>query len=243
MDYEPKMPRARIGFIIPTSNRLVEPQMQRHLPDDVIPHFTRIGMTDSHKRPLEQLLPRIIEAATMLSEAKCDVTVLQCTGTSMSGGVESERQVIKDVEARTGRHVISAASAVSIALKTLGARKIVFISEAGQSLHEEKIQFLLAMGFDMLADKAAELSGSDEWCSMPGRYWYDQALNLRTDAADAYFISCANIQSIDVIADLEAELGRPVVTSNQASMWLALRKAGISDVLPRLGKLLNCDVQ
>ena len=44
--YDPITPRARIGFIIPSSNRMVEPQMQRLMPAGVVPHFTRIGMTN-----------------------------------------------------------------------------------------------------------------------------------------------------------------------------------------------------
>jgi hypothetical protein len=47
--YEPIIPRARIGFIIPSSNRMVEPQMQRYTPAGVMPHFTRIGMTNRHR--------------------------------------------------------------------------------------------------------------------------------------------------------------------------------------------------
>jgi hypothetical protein len=86
MAYKTIAPRARIGFIIPSSNRMVEPQMQRYMPDGVVPHFTRIGMTNRHKAPLEQLLPRILEAAELLADSKCDVTVLQCTGTSTSSG-------------------------------------------------------------------------------------------------------------------------------------------------------------
>ena len=57
--------------------------------------------------------------------------------------------------------------------------------------------------------------------------------------ADAYFISCANIHSIDVIADLEKALLRPVVTSNQAALWCALRTLGLPDAAPELGALFG----
>src|SRR5690349_15119461 len=73
--YDPIIPRARIGFIIPSSNRMVEPQMQQFLPAGVIPHFARIGMTNRHKAPLDQMLPRITHAAELLADAKCDVVV------------------------------------------------------------------------------------------------------------------------------------------------------------------------
>src|SRR2546429_5352686 len=85
MTYEPIVPRARIGFIIPSSNRMVEPQMQRFMPAGVVPHFTRIGMTHRHKAPLEQLIPPITEAATLLADSQCHRTVLPCTGTSLVG--------------------------------------------------------------------------------------------------------------------------------------------------------------
>src|SRR6266705_839556 len=96
--YEPIVPRARIGFIIPSSNRMVEPQMQRFMPEGVVPHFARIGMTNRHKAPLEQLIPRITAAAELLADSKCDVTVLQCTGTSMLGGVDLDKRVVTEIE-------------------------------------------------------------------------------------------------------------------------------------------------
>src|SRR3954467_2479799 len=98
MQYEAIVPRARIGFIIPSSNRMVEPQMQRFMPNGVVPHFTRIGMTNRHKAPLEKLLPRITDAADLLADSKCDVIVLQCTGTSMSGGVDMDKHVFAEME-------------------------------------------------------------------------------------------------------------------------------------------------
>jgi maleate cis-trans isomerase len=62
-------------------------------------------------------------------------------------------------------------------------------------------------------------------------------MSMRRDDADAYFISCANIRSIDVIEVLERDLGKPVITSNQAAFWRALRMAGVNDVIPALGSL------
>jgi maleate cis-trans isomerase len=74
---------------------------------------------------------------------------------------------------------------------------------------------------------------------MPPQLWFDVTLALQRDDADAYFISCANIHSIDVIEDLEQRLGKPVVTSNQAAIWCALRTAGVTDDVPGLGRLMH----
>src|SRR5262249_46184714 len=155
MTYDPIIPRARIGFIIPSSNRMVEPQMQRFMPDGVVPHFTRIGMTNRHKAPLEQLLPRITEAAGLLADSKCDVIVLQCTGTSMSGGVDMDHHVVAEIAKATGRPALSTASALNAAFTALGARRLVFISETEQAGHDKKLAYLREAGYDIVADKAA----------------------------------------------------------------------------------------
>ena len=55
--------RARVGLIIPSSNRLSEPQFQRYAPSGVQLHVTRLRMTGPHKAPLDELLPRIADAA------------------------------------------------------------------------------------------------------------------------------------------------------------------------------------
>lgn len=236
MSYEPIYPRARIGFIIPASNRMVEPQMYRYLPDGVVAHFTRLDM---HDVPLITLAPKLLEAAALLAKSKCDVTVFQCTGSSMSGGVDMEKRVVRDMSALTGRPALSAASSVMAALQALNAKRIVFISESEQEGHDKKDKFLREAGYELLASKAVGLPGTDHFCTAPPQLWYDTAMAHRRDDADAVFISCANIHSIDVIEALERDLKKPVVTSNQAALWHAIRTAGINDTVSKLGKLLT----
>jgi maleate cis-trans isomerase len=238
-DYTPIAPRARIGFIIPSSNRMVEPQMVRYAPAGVQPHFIRIGMTNRHKRPLPELMPTILSAVELLMDSKCDIIVFQCTGTSMSGGVDMDKHVVSEIAKAAKRPAISTASAVDAALGALDAKRLVFISETKQKGHDAKLKYLREAGYDIVADRAASLEGTDAYCTTPPRFWYDTALALKDDRAQAYFISCANIHSIDVIEDLERALQRPVVTSNQAALWCALRTLGLPDVVPGLGSLFR----
>jgi maleate isomerase len=241
-DYPAITPRARLGFIIPSSNRIVEPQMQRFAPRGVQPHFIRIGMTNHHKRPLPELMPRILAAVELLMDSKCDIIVFQCTGTSMSGGVDMDKHVVREIAQAARRPAISTASAVNAALGALNAKRLVFISETKQKGHDEKLKYMREAGYDIVAERAASLEGTDAYCTTPARFWYDLALALRDDRADAYFLSCANIHSIDVIDELENVLQRPVVTSNQAALWCALRTIGVADVVPGLGSLFRHDL-
>ena len=157
----------------------------------------------------------------------------------MSGGLAMEQRVIAAIEEATGRRALTTASALTAAFAALGAKRLVFMSETKQDDHEKKLAYLREAGYDILADKAVGLEGTDAYCTMPPQLWYDTALALRNDAADAYFISCANIHSIDVIEDLERDLAKPVITSNQAAIWCSLRAAGVNDAVAGLGRLLR----
>src|SRR5438477_7081432 len=189
MTYQSVKPRARIGFIIPSSNRLVEPQMQRYAPPGIAPHFMRLRMTNQYKRPLPELLPGIIEAAEMLMDSKCDIIVFQCTGTSMSGGIDMDNLVVSKIAKATKRPAISTASAVKSAFAALTAKRLVFISETEQAGHDKKKSFLEEAGYEILADKAACLSGTDEHCITPPPYWYDTSMALRDDRSDSTSIA------------------------------------------------------
>ena len=237
MAYDKIPPRARLGFIIPSSNRMAEPNIQRFCPEGVVPHFMRLRMTGPHSTALDDLLPRIKEAASILGDAKCDVNVLHCTGTSMSGGFGAERGVIEAIEEATGRPALTTATCLMTALAALNARRLVFISESPEAGHAKKRDFIADAGFEIVGDRAAGLSGSDESCVTPPAFWVDLAKEVAVLDAEAVFISCANIQAIDAIEELEAALGTPVVTSNQVVIWHALRTAGIDDALPGLGRL------
>ena len=45
----------------------------------------------------------------------------------------------------------------------------------------------------------------------------------RLEGADAVYISCTNLKSMDQLARLEAELGLPVISFNAATLWIGLR--------------------
>jgi maleate isomerase len=231
------IPRARIGLIIPSSNRLTEPQFHRYCPPGVVPHVTRLRITQPPRRLPLEMLDEIREAAILLGHAKCDITVFHCTGSSMEAGLDAERQIVEAIARTTGHKATSTASAVRHALRALEVRRLVLVSPYRGNDHE--IEFLREAGFDVLHDRALALDGSDGLCSAPAELFLTSTLEEADPDADAYFISCTNIRSPEVVTELEARLGRPVVTSNQATLWYCLRACGLSDVVPDLGALFH----
>ncbi|HEY5067109.1 MAG TPA: hypothetical protein VIJ04_20080, partial [Xanthobacteraceae bacterium] len=85
---------ARIGLIIPSSNRMVEGEMVRHLPPGYVAHVARLRMTGAHRVAIEGLMPRLMKAAAMLTDARCDVIAFHCTANSTSEGAAGEAKLI-----------------------------------------------------------------------------------------------------------------------------------------------------
>jgi len=242
-DFEPVIPRARLGFIIPASNRMVEPQVQHFCPDDVVPHFARAGITNRHSAPLSELKQRITYQAELLGDSKVNVVVLQCTGTSMGDGPEAEEEVVKAMAEASGAEALSTARCVTSALAAIQATKLVFVSESKEAGHSKKERYLKGQGYELVKSKGMGLPGSDYSCTTPSEYWFEAMIEMRDPAAEAYFISCANVHATYKIPKLEELLGAPVLTSNQAALWCALRTAGIGDDIPGLGSLFRFQLE
>ena len=237
MQLNTRSPRARVGLIVPSSNRMFEPHAANYVPDDVACHVTRLRMTGPYFMPLDELLPKVTEATGLLNDAKCDPIVFHCTANSMSDGISGEARIKKAIEEASKKPGVTTASATLAALKHLDAKRIVLVSPYRRKSHEHEMSFLSDAGFEIIGEKNLGLNGSDAYCGMPASKWFDTMLQMKDDKADAYFVSCANIQALDCLEDMEDALGAPVVTSNQLVIWKALRMAGINETIQGLGKL------
>ncbi len=231
--------RARYGLIIPSSNRMAEAHAWRYTPIGAQPHITRLRMTGPHAMGLVDLLPRVGEAAAMLADAQCDPVIFHCTANSMAGGVTGEKRITRAIAEATGGKASSTAGASMAALDLLGAKRIVLVSPYTRESHEHELEFMEQAGVEVLGERNLGLTGSDAYCAMPPAEWVEIMAAMKDDRAQVYFVSCANIRATEVIDELEALLGRPVLTSNQLVIWHALRLAGITDSLPGLGQLAS----
>ena len=214
---------ARVGLIIPSSNRMVEQEMVLAFPKGVVAHVTRLRMTGANHLAFDQLLPRIEEAARALIDARCDVVAFHCTANSMEGGKDGERQILATLSRAGAPHATTTITAIQRAFDALGARRIVLITPYSANTTEHEAEFLRHAGYDVLSANGFALDGSDAYCATAPQFWKECTIEAARPDADAYLISCANISVFGVIEELEARLGRSVVTSNQAVVWDALR--------------------
>ena len=216
----------RVGLIIPSSNRMVEDEMNHAFPEGVRAHVTRLRMTGDNRGPLNQLMPRVEEAARALVDARCEVVAFHCTANSMDAGRDGEERILAALTRGGAARATTTATAIRHALDALRARRIVLITPYTQETTDHEAEFLHEAGYEVLHAKGYALAGADAYCATPSQFWRDRLIEAARPDADAYFLSCAAISQLGIIEEVEARLGRPLITSNQVVIWDTLCALG-----------------
>ena len=227
-----------IGLIIPSGNRLTEPQFSQYLPSGVGAHVTRLRMTGKFRKPLAELKRPLIEAAEALSDLNPSVIVFHCTANSMENGLAHEKAIVDIVEQASGCPTITTAQALTQAFNHFGIKKLVLISPYVKATNQLEVNYLSETGYTVLHELGLALEPHAYSSVTPEEWQKIVKGNLRAEA-DGYFLSCTNTRMIEAVADLEKDLGKPVVNSNQATIWACLKKLGIKHSDPRLGRLFS----
>src|ERR1700729_2202570 len=95
-------PRARIGLIIPSVNRMTEPQFNHYAPEGLGVYVARGRVAGQPGKTVEELTDEIAHAAGTLADAGPDLIVFHCTNTSMKEGADGEARIIDLTQKTTG---------------------------------------------------------------------------------------------------------------------------------------------
>jgi maleate isomerase len=233
--------RARIGLIVPSSNTTMEPEFWRMAPEGVSVHTSRVRLSEVTPEALRLMASEAVRAAEELATADVNVIVYGCTSGSLLEGVEWEERLRREIRERAGVEAITTAQAVVEALRALGVRRVAVATPYIDEINSRERSFLERSGFSVVRIRGLGIVRNTDIGRQPPWVAYRLAKEVAREAgrsADGVFISCTNFRTIEVIELLEAELQLPVVSSNTASMWLALRTLGIRDRLS-YGRLLR----
>jgi len=229
---------ARIGLIIPSANSLTEPQFHHYLPPGVSAHIARLRMAGKFRKPLEELKPSLVEAAEALSDVRPAMIVFHCTANSMEKGLAHEAEIIDIVEKASGCPTISTAQAITRAFDRVGIKKLVLISPYVKATNEHEVKYLGEAGYTVVHELGLGLE-SQAYARVTPEEWKKVVKEITRDEADGYFLSCTNTRMIEAIDDIERDLAKPVINSNQAVLWTCLNKLGIRSSSEKLGRLFH----
>jgi len=166
-----------------------------------------------------------------------DVIAYACTSGSICIG---EDRVIGELQrGAPGATATSLATGVVRALRAMNARRIVVATPYTDDINDLEEKFLVDRGFEVLDMAGMRITFDSEMARVKPKYIRDFARGLDRADAEAIFISCGALRSIEIIDELEQLAGKPVITSNQAMAWDVMRLAGIEDQVSGYGCLLG----
>jgi maleate cis-trans isomerase len=226
----------KLGLIVPSWNTVMEYEVQRMTGGAMSVHTARIPHTADTEENLLWLGTLAPGAATLLSHAKVDVICYGCAAGGFLKGPVEDQALGARIEKETGIPVAVSSAAVADALRALGAARVSLASPYAPWLNERLRQYLTAAGFEVMA-----MQGLDTQNHSAVTAERIEALIAEVDRpeAQAIFVSCSNFPTLGIIESMERKLGKPVVASNQASMWKMLRLLGDRRALPGAGRLFR----
>ncbi len=177
-------------------------------------------------------------AALILPGAPLDVMAYACTSGAMVIGEDKVFARIR--EARPGIACTTPITAALAGFEALGARRIALLTPYVDEINQMMRRYIEERGVGVPVMGSFNHENDLEVARISPTSIRAAVLDLGRHAdVDAVFISCTSLRLVDAVESLEADLGKPVTSSNHALAWHCLRLAGYSDPLPGFGRLLS----
>ena len=232
-----------IGLIVPPQNSVNEIEWRRMLPSGVDFSLVRIPLhadteSPAGKRHLHADLQKSLDE---LKPSRPDVIAYACTAGSMSKPLDGLTDAMTQM---CGRPCVATAPALIKACKKLGLKKLAIATPYHDALNQHEVHFFEENGIRVLNIRGLGIGagGPHEYVQLakvPKDQVYAHARGTWVPDADGMVVSCTDFASLEALPRLERELSKPVISSNTATLWAALRAAGVDRRIPGFGRLLQ----
>jgi maleate isomerase len=232
----------RLGVLVPAGNPTIEPELYRMAPRGLTVHFARLetlagepGEVEGMERRTLGYLESLPAATRALVAVKPDAVVLAHTAVSYLTGFDGEAALLARLRTLAGVPAFTAASAIRAALHHLGTRRLALATPYPEAIGAAGRAFWGAAGFTIVAHRRLDTPNIyDETEDAAAR------LGHAADSpdADTLLISGTGLPTAGIVERLEKDLGKPVVTSQTATLWHALHLLHHAAPVRGYGRLL-----
>ncbi|WP_264214225.1 maleate cis-trans isomerase family protein [Leisingera thetidis] len=231
--------RAKIGVLVPFTNTNLEADMMLMRCPDTTVHFQRIGGYDVDEIPGSGQMAGlgasdISHDLRMISGVRPDVVLYGCTSATLTHGPGFDADLAQRIKAGSGAISLTAAGSLVAGIKAIGAARVGFSSPYLGEINTQAVDFLAANGIETVAcaDIGRALGNYGQGELTPEEV-FDLACQADHPEAEAIVLSCTDMRAVEAVERIEAHLGKPVVTSNQAMMFCLMQALA----LPRHDRL------
>ncbi|MTI02066.1 hypothetical protein [Roseibium sp. RKSG952] len=226
-------PRAVIGVMTPAMNTVVQPELELLRPEGVTNQMQRFRLGG------DSVSDDLIEEAEKLMDCNPAALCIGLTTDAGPGGVERLARRCTELEEAVGVPVLNASAADHAALRALGARRVAVVTPFNAEIDQHVKANTEAAGFEVVAIKGTCAPSLPEICETSLEEIRAVFREVGAAECDAILQVGTALPVVSLIAELEAELGKPIVACNAAVYWQTLRAIGIKDSVTGYGTLLT----
>jgi maleate cis-trans isomerase len=216
----------RIGLLLPSSSSVQERDISRALPEDITLHVARMRLNNVDAESTQRIVQEIEIESQKLADVDVDVIIFPATAPSSRNGPGYDQELIKRITAASGKPATTASTALLEALHVLSVKQIVLGAPWSASVNQTVAAFLEANGVKVLAQETLGLIRNLEIGLLDPQTAFDVGRRVNRLQADAVMLACGNWSTFSIIDQLEHDLRKPVLTTNQVSLWHALKMLG-----------------
>ncbi len=239
--------RAKFGVLAPSTNTIVEPDFYHMSAPGVTSHFSRIhirnqnlGSDAAFEALLEEVREELRFAVERVMTAEPDYMVMGMSSETFWGGMEGNRQFVKQVKDLTGNMgVATGAEACERVLQNFGIKRIGVVTPY-QPIGDHNVElFFNEIGADVVRMKGLRCPTAVSIAHVDEATLRQALLEVNGDDVDALVQVGTNLSMLRLADEAERWLGKPVIAINAAIWWMALRDNGIDDKMDGCGRLLR----
>lgn len=232
-----------IGLIVLQSDRNVAGQHRLLLPasvrietepielkDGLVTNAALAAMFDSDQLEI---------AARQLAMRGASRIVFCCTSGSLIHGPGWDRVLTERIESAAQVPGSTTTSAVLAALRAIGAHTISIGTPYIAEVDERERRFFEQAGFSVAAIEGLGCITDPEIAVVSPEQLVALAHRVDRPESEVVFLSCTTLNVAGMIGRIEQELGKPIVTSNQASAWTLMRNLGMTPRPEHFGHLMT----
>lgn len=237
---------AKIGVIYIASSLSLEREWHMALPENVSFHIARISIDDDSatKEDIWNMVnsERVEEVSKQLASCEVDVIVFACTAGSFLGGPGWDEKLSNRIStAAGGIPATTTSTGLLEALRVTGCKKIHMATPYEDNINVEEKSFVESMGVSVINLIGEQCSRDNDILRVTPIRYAQSLLKMYEEfpCVDGAFISCTNSRTIEIIEVMEKKLDTVILSSNQVSLFSALKKIGYKGNVNGYGSLFK----
>jgi maleate isomerase len=239
--------RHRFGVLGPSTNTVVQPDLEAMRPVGVTNHYSRIYTPNAAAVSNESFMAgatvigdNTIDAVSSVMTSAPDSLVMAMSAVTFFGGIAGADKFQASIEQASGLQVSIGSHASAAALRAYGdVRRVAFMSPYFPTANAEVRRYLEESGFTVVRDRCLQCPSWTAIATIRPNTIRDTFRELEGDDVDAILQVGTNLSAMRLCAAAELWLGKPVIAINTAIYWHALRTQGIQDKIAGFGRLLE----